>query len=370
LITAVIPTFRRPQLLLRAVESVLAQTWPRLAVFVSDNASGDETPEILRALQQRDARLRFVVQKENLGAARNFQYCLEQVDTPWVSLLSDDDALLPGFYAHAMERLRAHRQARFFGGQVVGWNAQDGRHGLHPDGGWSSRLYEAGEAGALMARRLLIWTGCVFATDLFAESGSLSEDTFGDLDFQVCAAAAHPFVASMKPCAVFTIWPGGALQGMSGAELRARAAATREAIATQAHLSPADGEAIRSYLDRLPVATLTRRLKAALREGRLEAFDRTAADLQGLGRLRLGQRCLIWAGRRRGLLGFVRRAYGRHLVHRRARRRQHTEGPETLTFEEAMVHYAPLLAGPGTQPACSDGPACTDRTGGSDAAGA
>lgn len=43
IITAVIPTYRRPRLLRRAIKSVLAQTYPHFQVCVYDNASGDET---------------------------------------------------------------------------------------------------------------------------------------------------------------------------------------------------------------------------------------------------------------------------------------------------------------------------------------
>ncbi len=49
-ITTVIPTYRRPKLLRRAIESVLAQTYPHLKVTVFDNASGDETPEVVAEL--------------------------------------------------------------------------------------------------------------------------------------------------------------------------------------------------------------------------------------------------------------------------------------------------------------------------------
>ena len=40
-VTAIIPTYRRPRLVRRAIESVLAQTYPHVRVLVCDNASGD-----------------------------------------------------------------------------------------------------------------------------------------------------------------------------------------------------------------------------------------------------------------------------------------------------------------------------------------
>jgi glycosyltransferase involved in cell wall biosynthesis len=49
-ITTIIPTFMRPQLLGRAIRSVLGQSYPHFEVHVYDNASGDETPQSLRSL--------------------------------------------------------------------------------------------------------------------------------------------------------------------------------------------------------------------------------------------------------------------------------------------------------------------------------
>ena len=54
-ITALIPTYRRPQLLHRAIVSVLRQTYTNLQVFVFDNASGDTTAEVVTKLGENDA---------------------------------------------------------------------------------------------------------------------------------------------------------------------------------------------------------------------------------------------------------------------------------------------------------------------------
>ena len=43
LITTIIPTYQRPQLLRCAIQSVLDQTYANFQVCVYDNASGDET---------------------------------------------------------------------------------------------------------------------------------------------------------------------------------------------------------------------------------------------------------------------------------------------------------------------------------------
>ena len=101
-ITTVIPTYRRPQLLKRAVLSVLSQTYPNLKVCIYDNASGDATVEVVKELSQKDARVNYYCHPYNIGSFHNFYFGLNRVDTPYFSMLSDDDILLPDFYEKAL----------------------------------------------------------------------------------------------------------------------------------------------------------------------------------------------------------------------------------------------------------------------------
>lgn len=103
MITTVIPTFERPTMLRRAIESSLAQDIPGLEVHVHDNASSDETPTVVDEYVSRDPRVKYFRNPENIGAARNIVKGLGAVTTKYYSLLSDDDFLLPGFYAKALK---------------------------------------------------------------------------------------------------------------------------------------------------------------------------------------------------------------------------------------------------------------------------
>jgi glycosyltransferase involved in cell wall biosynthesis len=110
LITCVIPTYRRPQMLARAIRSALNQTFPRLRVLVTDNASGDETEQVVRSIQARDSRVTYHCHSEDIGMVANFAYGMSQVETPFYSLLSDDDILLPEFYETAIGEFQKYPQ--------------------------------------------------------------------------------------------------------------------------------------------------------------------------------------------------------------------------------------------------------------------
>jgi glycosyltransferase involved in cell wall biosynthesis len=93
-ITTVIPIFRRPLLLKRAIESAMKQRFDNISICVYDNASGDETESVVRELMQQDHRISYVKNDENIGCIANFYKGVEAVETDYYSILSDDDILL------------------------------------------------------------------------------------------------------------------------------------------------------------------------------------------------------------------------------------------------------------------------------------
>ena len=340
-----IPTYRRPQLLRRALESVLAQTWPHLEVVVTDNASRDGTREMVEAMAAADPRIRYFEQPENLGASRNFRFGWQQVRTPWMSFLSDDDLLFPGFYAHALATLERHPDARFFCGQTVTYDGRDGSHGVRPTKGWTSRRYAPGEATALMVERLFTWTSSVFSIDVCHALGDFAPDSFEDVVFLARAAARYPFVTSLQPCSLFFGWEEGFSQAVDAAEAARRYAATARVLAEDPAVDRGALAHIETYLDGRASALLAGRLRRAFLAARWTEFDDAAAALEGLGPVKSSRRRMIALGRRRerhpGLVRAARAALGWH----RAWRKRAKGGGTALGLDEVVARYAPVLLG-------------------------
>ena len=78
-VTVAIPTFNRAAMVPEAIESVLAQSYDEFHLLVADNASTDETPEIVGSYE--DSRLEYVHRPENLGLLGNFADVLSRLDT-------------------------------------------------------------------------------------------------------------------------------------------------------------------------------------------------------------------------------------------------------------------------------------------------
>ena len=221
-ITTIIPTYRRPARLRRAIASVLAQTYPHFQVVVYDNASGDETAEVVAEFSRHDPRISYVRHPENIGSMANFNHGLQAVDTAFFSFLSDDDALLPDFYATAMRKLEAFPDAAFWAGTTI---VMDDEGVVRDATNWPEAHYTAPDGLlAMIANNYMIWTSMLFRTQPISTLGGLDPDVGApiDTDFMLRIAARFAFITSPDPAAIWSchsesstvaadpafIWPG------------------------------------------------------------------------------------------------------------------------------------------------------------------
>jgi len=214
-ITTFIPTYRRPTLLARAIRSVLTQSYRQFDLWVYDNASGDETAAVVEEFVRRDPRVHYHQHEHNIGAVANFSYGLERVATPFFSILSDDDVLLPRFYETALDALQRDPVAMLAAtqvlhvdprGRVLGIQGASWRPGLHGPGDALLEILENGHP---------TWTGVLFRREIVGTVGPLDEQTGPacDLDFELRAAGRCPIVLCTEPGAVFLTHAGGASFG-------------------------------------------------------------------------------------------------------------------------------------------------------------
>lgn len=209
LITTIIPTYRRPRHLRRAVKSVLSQTYSHFQVCVYDNASGDETEAVVAELSENDTRVKYYCHDRNIGPLKNFNFGLGRVNTALFSLLSDDDVILPDFFQSAVTELERHPDAAFYSGATI-MMTEDGKVRYAPSK-WPSEGYQAPPEGMFtMIQNRLTWTSILFRRDVLEVVRELDAKVGApsDLDFLLRIAARFPFVVSSKPAAIFLDHPG------------------------------------------------------------------------------------------------------------------------------------------------------------------
>ena len=214
--SVLVPTFRRPALLERAIRSALGQSHRDLEVWVYDNASGDETPEVVARLAAADTRVHYHVHADNLGSFANFRYAIEHVRTPFFSVLADDDMLLPDFHRLALETFAESSQLAMVGLEC-----------LHSELGGALLRRAAIRPGAYLPPDGMLemlrqghpsWSSVLFRREVVDLIGGIDAgaDLYIDLDVLLRVAARAPFVVRPEAGAVFFYHEGASGSSASG----------------------------------------------------------------------------------------------------------------------------------------------------------
>ena len=206
LVSAIIPVFNGAQYVAQAIESVLAQSYPRIEVIAIDDGSTDESPEILARYGTRICCIR----QENHGvcAARNRGILAARGE--YVAFLDQDD----WWYPQKIERqLAAARDsgAGFVHTQTVYFDdvTQSFCPPLDPEAkpeeyvGWCFEKLLFGNA--------ICNSSVVVRRELFARVGLcdpiIEGNTVQDYDLWLRLATVTPFAFVAEPLTVFLLHP-------------------------------------------------------------------------------------------------------------------------------------------------------------------
>ena len=91
-----------------AVEAVLAQSHAPDEIVVADDASTDETCEVLGRLAAGERRVRVIRREVNSGGVGNWNAAMDATRGDLIAWCSDDDRFLPGHLEASFKYLQAH----------------------------------------------------------------------------------------------------------------------------------------------------------------------------------------------------------------------------------------------------------------------
>src|SRR5215208_4529782 len=92
-VTILVPTRNRGGWLRGGIEAALAQTYEDFELLVADNASTDETPDVVASFD--DPRVRYVRRPTDVGLVENHNAGLASIDSDYVIIVPDDDLMYP-----------------------------------------------------------------------------------------------------------------------------------------------------------------------------------------------------------------------------------------------------------------------------------
>ncbi|MHC4839604.1 MAG: glycosyltransferase family 2 protein [Planctomycetota bacterium] len=198
LVSAIIPTYRRPDVVHRSIRSVFTQTHRPMECIVVDDGSGDETMNVLKSFkpEAEAAGVDYTfVEKENAGAGAARSQGMELAKGEFFAFLDDDDEWLPEKTSQQLAAFDAKPEAgasftRYFHGEV-GTTAKP-RDSRLTDG-WCFETLCDGSTGVhqqcFMIRR-----------SVYEQVGPYADYyNFQDFEYFIRCALFTPFVAVKEP---------------------------------------------------------------------------------------------------------------------------------------------------------------------------
>lgn len=88
-----------------ALDSLCAQTYTNWKIYISDDASEDETREICQKYAREDGRIIYYRQEKNIGIYANYKFLIDQADCPYFMWACHDDLWEMDFLKVCVEQL-------------------------------------------------------------------------------------------------------------------------------------------------------------------------------------------------------------------------------------------------------------------------
>lgn len=100
-----LPVYNGENFIREAIDSILAQTFTDFELIISDNASNDCTEIICREYAQKDPRIHYIRNQDNIGAAPNYNQTFKLSKGKYFKWTSHDDLYAPEFLERCVQVL-------------------------------------------------------------------------------------------------------------------------------------------------------------------------------------------------------------------------------------------------------------------------
>lgn len=113
-ISIILPTFNRANVVNQAIDSILNQTLNNLEIIIINDASTDNTKQVLDEYQKKDPRIQIINNKQNYGCAQSRNIGLKHVKSNTIAFMDDDDQ-----YSNAETLKYLYNQIQIDGADIV-----------------------------------------------------------------------------------------------------------------------------------------------------------------------------------------------------------------------------------------------------------
>ena len=191
-VSIIIPTWNRPHLLPRAIESARAPGVD-VEVIVVDDASQDKTAEVCQSI----GNIKYIRLDRNHGVAGARNFGLVAATGEFITFLDDDDLRIPGSLAHQVKILAADQKAAVIYGQAQCFDEDEEKPSLT----YPRTCLEGDLFWNLLERNFIPCGTALFRRSCLGSVGFLDSSLSGidDWDLWIRLAEHYPFRSFQEP---------------------------------------------------------------------------------------------------------------------------------------------------------------------------
>jgi glycosyltransferase involved in cell wall biosynthesis len=208
-VSVVMACYNHERYVAQAIESVLNQSFSDLELVVVDDASSDDSPNIIMNYALQDNRVKPFFHQKNMGIARTINDCLKESRGRYLGFIGSDDAWLPHKLTSQLELIKGNEDKILWSnGQVINSEgALTGQGVFDLTGGaakTSGNLFQE-----LLMEDFILGQSVLLKTEFAREIGFNENYRFvNDHLFFIELARRHEFLFNPAPTALYRIHTG------------------------------------------------------------------------------------------------------------------------------------------------------------------
>ena len=110
-LSVIMGNYNHAHYLVESIPAILNQSFRPKEFIIIDDASTDNSVEVIEAFAKKDPVVRFYKNDINLGNAPTYIKALEKVTGDYFLVAAADDLVFPGLFEKSIEMLEKHPQA-------------------------------------------------------------------------------------------------------------------------------------------------------------------------------------------------------------------------------------------------------------------
>ena len=121
LVSVVIPTFNRSHLLLRAIDSVLSQSYKNVEIIIVDDFSSDHTVEMVKHFfkERQFEKFKLIENEKNYGVSYSRNKAIKESGGDYIAFLDSDDEWLERKLERQMDFFKINSQVALVHGEEI-----------------------------------------------------------------------------------------------------------------------------------------------------------------------------------------------------------------------------------------------------------